>query len=251
MKLRSVLSVPTSALILFIGACDRQPEPAAKNEPAVQVEATDGIPDDVIGQPAASTPPQGKQSQGEQTQGEQGGTDDWHKVASATDTALLGRLDEAWNTALTQAKNDGYGQELKALGALVAPDAEQSGRLQPAPGNYRCRTIKLGVRGDVGTGFDAYPYFACRVELTVGGDLILEKTTGSQRIRGLLYPDSERRLVYVGTQSWGDEKGFPAYGQQPERDQSGVLERIGEQRWRLVIPFPKQESQLDIIEIVR
>ncbi|MEG1453018.1 DUF4893 domain-containing protein [Brevundimonas sp.] len=250
MKLRSVLSVPTSALVLFIGACDRQPEAAAKNEPAAQGEMPDGLTGEPTPQPtvpAASASP----SQGEQPQGEQGGTDDWHKVVSATDTALLGRLDEAWKTALTRARRDGYAQELKALGALVVPDAGQSGRLQPAPGNYRCRTLKLGVRGDVGVGFVAYPYFACRVELTPGGDLILEKTTGSQRIRGLLYPDSERRLVYVGTQSWGDEKGFPAYGQQPERDQSGVLERIGDQRWRLVIPFPKQESQLDIIEIVR
>ena len=244
MKLRSVLSVPASALMLFIGACDRQPEPAAKNEPAIQVEEADSIVDEPAPQPTEPDPTA-------PSQGEQGGTDDWHKVASSTDTALLGRLDEAWDTALTRARSDGYAPELKALGALVVPDAAQSGRLQPAPGNYRCRTIKLGVRGDVGSGFVAYPYFACRVELTPGGDLILEKTTGSQRIRGLLYPDSERRLVYVGTQSWGDEKGFPAYGQQPERDQAGVLERIGDQRWRLAIPFPKQESQLDIIEIVR
>lgn len=247
MKLRSVLSVPTSALMLFIVACDRQPEATTKNAPAAQIEASGDL--------TTAPPPQDAQAQSQAqaapVQGEQGGTDDWHKVASATDTALLARLDEAWNTALTRARRDGYAPELKALGALAVPDAAQSGRLHPAPGNYRCRTIKLGVRGDVGTGFDAYPYFACRVELTVGGDLILEKTTGSQRIRGLLYPDTETRLVYVGTQSWGDEKGFPAYGQRPERDQAGVLERIGDQRWRLVVPFPKQESQLDIIEIVR
>ena len=30
-----------------------------------------------------------------------------------------------------------------------------------------------------------------------------------------------------------------------------VLERIGERRWRLVIPFPKQESKLDILELTR
>ncbi|MBL7373056.1 DUF4893 domain-containing protein, partial [Escherichia coli] len=45
--------------------------------------------------------------------------------------------------------------------------------------------------------------------------------------------------------------GFPAYGAQPERDQAGVVERIGENRWRVVIPWPKQESKLDLIEIVR
>jgi hypothetical protein len=31
----------------------------------------------------------------------------------------------------------------------------------------------------------------------------------------------------------------------------GVFERIGPQRWRLVIPFPKQESKLDILELTR
>ena len=29
-----------------------------------------------------------------------------------------------------------------------------------------------------------------------------------------------------------------------------VLERIGERRWRLVIPWPQNESNLDLIELV-
>lgn len=239
MRCATVLAVSTLALASGLAACDDRP---AKQEPASAAPPTEVTPP-VSNAPAPAASPA--------PQGEQGGTDDWRKVASATDAELLGRLNEAWDTALSRASRGGYRPELKALGALVVADAALSGNLHPAPGNYRCRTIKLGVRGDVGSGFVAYPYFACRVELTPGGDLILEKATGSQRIRGLLYPDTENRLVYVGTQAWGDERGFPAYGQQPERDQAGALERIGEQRWRLLIPFPKQESQLDIIEIVR
>ena len=46
-----------------------------------------------------------------------------------------------------------------------------------------------------------------------------------------------------------DEKGFPAYGQMPERDQIGVFERVGVDRWRLVLPYPKQESNLDVMEL--
>ena len=41
------------------------------------------------------------------------------------------------------------------------------------------------------------------------------------------------------------------YGQTPERDQLGVLERIGQKRWRLTNPWPKQEAKLELLEIVR
>ena len=44
---------------------------------------------------------------------------------------------------------------------------------------------------------------------------------------------------------------FPRYGQTRERDQVGVLERIGDQRWRLALPWPKQEAKLELLEIVR
>jgi hypothetical protein len=106
--------------------------------------------------------------------------------------------------------------------------------------------------GGDGLKYVAYPWFTCTVELTPGGDLILTKTTGSQRTRGLIYPDSDNpgRLIYVGAQAWGDtETAFPAYGEKPERDQVGVIERIGNGRWRMVVPWPKQESKLDILEI--
>ena len=49
----------------------------------------------------------------------------------------------------------------------------------------------------------------------------------------------------------GDEATYPRYGQTAERDQLGVLERIGQNRWRLVVPWPKQEAKLELLEIVR
>lgn len=145
-----------------------------------------------------------------------------------------------------------FAAEVEALGPLVDPNAGQAGRLQPPPGTYRCRSIKLGSNGPGGSGYLEYPFFRCTIELTPGGDLVLTKTTGSQRTRGLLYPDTDRRLVFVGAQAWGSEEtGWPAYGQMPERDQIGVFERIGSDRWRLVLPWPKQESKLEILELTR
>ena len=35
-----------------------------------------------------------------------------------------------------------------------------------------------------------------------------------------------------------------------DRDLIAVLERIGPQRWRLVLPWPQYESNLDLIELV-
>ncbi|GAA0870223.1 DUF4893 domain-containing protein [Brevundimonas basaltis] len=185
-------------------------------------------------------------------EGEQGGTADWHEVASSADASRLGRLDQAWRMARAEAEEKGFADQVEALGPLVDPNAAQAGRLQPPPGTYRCRTIKLGSNSPGGLGYLEYPFFRCTIELTPGGDLILTKTTGSQRTRGLLYPDTDRRLVFVGAQAWGmDETGYPAYGDQPVRDQVGVFERIGAERWRLVVPWPKVDSKLEILELVR
>lgn len=184
--------------------------------------------------------------------GGQAGGADWHEVASSADASRLGRLDEAWRLGRAEAEDKGFADKVEALGVLVDPNAAQAGRLQPPPGAYRCRSIKLGSNGPGGPGYLEYPFFRCTVELTPGGDLVLTKTTGSQRTRGLLYPDTDRRLVFVGAQAWGaDETGYPAYGQMPERDQIGVFERIGSDRWRLVLPWPKYDSKLEILELVR
>ncbi|RYI87400.1 MAG: DUF4893 domain-containing protein [Acetobacteraceae bacterium] len=230
-----------ASLIALLAACgERAPAPAA--DPAATP-------------PAAETPAPATASGTLPTApapGEQANTSDWRQVASTADISNLGRLDQAWRLARAEAEDKGFASEVEALGPLVDPNAGQPGRLQPAPGIWRCRTIKLGTKAETGLAYVAYPQFRCTVELTPGGDLVLTKTTGSQRTRGLLYPDTDSRLVFIGAQAWGmDETGFPTYGQQPERDQVGVFERIGADRWRLVIPFPRVESKLEILELNR
>lgn len=184
--------------------------------------------------------------------GLQGGVGDWRQVATAEDASRLSRIEDAWLLGRAEAEEKGFASEVETLGSLVDPNAALPGRLQPSPGDYRCRTIKIGSHNGQGLGYVSYPWFRCTIELTVGGDLILTKTTGSQRTQGLLYPDTDRRLVFVGAQAWGAmETGYPGYGDQPERDQIGVLERIADQRWRLVLPWPKQEAKLEILELRR
>lgn len=231
-----------SALALTLAACSRPSEPAQPREAPATPDATApaGPP---ATDPTATAPVEG---------GLQGGTDQWKTVASADDQDRISRLDNAWRQALREANHE-FGAELDSLGMLAVQDAALANPpLQPAPGKYRCRTIKVGAMGGDGLKYVAYPWFTCTVELTPGGDLILTKTTGGQRTRGLIYPDGDNpgRLIYVGAQAWGDtETTFPAYAAQPERDQVGVIERIGNGRWRMVVPWPKQESKLDILEI--
>jgi hypothetical protein len=40
------------------------------------------------------------------------------------------------------------------------------------------------------------------------------------------------------------------YRQDDQRDIAAYLERIGPNRWRLVMPKPRFESQLDVMELV-
>jgi hypothetical protein len=176
------------------------------------------------------------------------------------DRDRLARLSDAWREALADARR-GAAAEVAALGELADPEAGLPDA-RPAPGVYRCRTIKLGSPTPFEPGvsrlaFVAYPYFRCRIELTPGGDMTLAKQTGSQRATGEFYPERDAsdaqtdRLIFLGAQAWGsDEESAPGYGQDAERDQIGVLERIGPDRYRLALPWPRQESTLDLIELV-
>jgi hypothetical protein len=49
--------------------------------------------------------------------------------------------------------------------------------------------------------------------------------------------------------SGGEDRSLPRLWRRTERDQVGVLERIGQNRWRLVLPWPKQEAKLELLEI--
>jgi hypothetical protein len=174
----------------------------------------------------------------------------WRTQASAADLDRYARLDAAWTLALDQARRLRGSGDLRALGELIVPDAQRPA-VAPPPGDYRCRTVKLGSRdGDEGLGYVVYGWFACRLEATPDDGLRFVKRTGSQRPVGDLYPEDDRRMVLLGAMALSDDPVAPAYGAAPDRDLIAVLERIGERRWRLVIPWPAAESNLDLIELV-
>lgn len=174
---------------------------------------------------------------------------DWRGIVTATDRDRYSRRDAAWSLALQQARRQRGSGDLRGLGDLIVPDAQRPS-VAPPVGDYRCRTVKLGSQGgEDGLGYVVYGWFACRIEKTPNG-LKFVKLTGSQRPSGLLFPEDGRQMVMLGSMALASEPPANSYGQRPDRDLVAVLERIGEARWRLVIPWPQNESNLDLIELV-
>ena len=64
-----------------------------------------------------------------------------------------------------------------------------------------------------------------------------------ERERGRLKATARARALFEEV-----ERSFQALSRVVERAQA--LERIGERRWRLVIPWPQSESNLDLIELI-
>ena len=173
---------------------------------------------------------------------------EWRQIATSADRDRLRRLRAAWTHALQQARAARHGPELDALGPLADPDVALPDPL-PSPGSYACRTIKIGAKSPGMLDYIAYPPFHCAVTAEPGGRLGLAKLTGSQRQKGMMWADAPRRGVFLGTIELGDERRPMAYGADVDRDVAGVVERVGEARWRLAMPWPRWESNLDIIEL--
>lgn len=173
----------------------------------------------------------------------------WRTTATDNDRFRLREWRSAWVEAREKAEAGGHGPALAAEGALLDPDAAIA--FTPPPlGDYRCRTLKLGGQSDGMLDYVAYPWFACRIAAGPGTALRFEKTTGSQRPSGRLFPDPGQRMIFLGSLILGDEQRPLDYGHDRERDLAGILERTGDRRWRIVFPYPAFESMLDVVELV-
>lgn len=175
-------------------------------------------------------------------------TVEWRDVATEHDRDRLRQWRTAWVQGLAKAQAAGHGAAIAGEGALLQPDAALAWQDPPA-GNYRCRVIKVGAKSSGLLDYIAYPAFNCRLRAE-NGTLSFAKLTGSQRPIGLFFPDTSKRMIFLGTLQLGDEKIALQYGRDRERDMAGIVERIGKQRWRLALPFPHFESTIDVLELI-
>ncbi|MDM7956900.1 DUF4893 domain-containing protein [Blastomonas sp.] len=168
----------------------------------------------------------------------------WQDTITASDAERLKQRDTAFAAALAEVRASEYAGELAKDGLLYDPKKRLETPLPPE-GRYRCATHKLGGKY---LAFIAYPDFVCAVYGS-GATRQFVKLTGSQRPVGFIHADSKRGGVFLGSLMLGDDETLVPYGQDKERDMAGTVERIGEDRWRIVFPNPYYESTLDIIDL--
>lgn len=176
----------------------------------------------------------------------------WRDQASDFDIQRLQILEQWRDKAIWEAQHysDGTG-DFNALKSTL----EQQGRAVPGQaliGNWRCRNMKMGGMN----AYIVYQWFDCRI-VPMNGGLLLQKTTGSLRTQGWLYPENGA-WIYLGSQSARGERLGNYSGRTPSAgapatpdDQIGLLTGIGNNRLRLEIPGPVEESTYDIIEFAR
>lgn len=178
----------------------------------------------------------------------------WRDDASPADAQRLSQLAESRAKGMLEAANAGA-SDYKAVRSIIEAGAVSASASQLV-GTWKCRTMKLGGL----TPAIVYSWFTCRIS-EQGGVLTFEKTGGSQRTAGRLYPDGGS-YVYLGASYVrynGVNEKPPKYsgknptlgaGETPD-DQIARLTALADGRLRLEFPYPIQESDFDVIELKR
>ncbi|HEV7287870.1 DUF4893 domain-containing protein [Sphingomonas sp.] len=171
----------------------------------------------------------------------------WRAVTTDQDRDRLRDWRKAWVAALPAARTADNGV-IAREGALFEPDRAMANAMPPA-GDYRCRTFKLGARRADLRNFAMLPWARCRIGRD-GEMPVFAVLEGDQRPSGTLYAESDARVIFLGALELGDETRALTYSQDRKRDMAGYIERVAIGRWRLVLPYPSFESQIDVIEMV-
>lgn len=168
---------------------------------------------------------------------------EWRTVAKPDDEARIDSFSARWESARAAVRKWRW-PAVEAEGALLQPDAALA-RPLPPPGRYRCRYLRMTEKqGGLQTFKPWFCFVAEEGELTT-----FTKATGDERPAGRLWPDGDRRLVFLGAIMHGKDKTTPAYGDSPAADAAGILERTGDFQWRLVLAR-NTDNGLDVIELV-
>ncbi|MDB5713442.1 MAG: hypothetical protein JWO15_839 [Sphingomonadales bacterium] len=174
---------------------------------------------------------------------------DWRLIASSVDAARVGAIAADWSPALDDARAHGGMKAVLEEGELLDPKAALP-RPAPPPGIYHCRVVRLGLTNENRKkALVAFKPFFCFVAVE-GPLLTFTKGTGTHRPGGRLWEDNDKQMVFLGSISENPDGPLPAYGDNPMSNQVGIVERIGEFRWRMVLPGSTPEAKLDVIELV-
>jgi hypothetical protein len=174
----------------------------------------------------------------------------WRAIATDDDRERLRDWRDSFVGAVDAARKGGHGADIDREGPLLDPDAAAADAVPPA-GEYRCRWVKLGGEDERQPRYVAYAPQPCRIGPADSAKaMTFQFLAGPQRPVGRFLPETYNRMVFLGTLQIGDERGTIRYGDDKQRDLAGFVERIGARRWRIILPEPHFESQLDAIELV-
>lgn len=173
---------------------------------------------------------------------------EWKNIAREKDIARLEGLPALWQEALSLITTRAGERTLANGGDLLRPDAALE-KPEPTPGRYQCRVWRLPSGPRAARGFITYRPFTCFIGFE-GPLLLFTKEEGSDRPAGRIWPGTETHLVFLGAMALGKEEQVAAYGDDPDRNLAGIIERVDAFRWRLVMPAPVPASRLDVIELI-
>ncbi|MBV9548581.1 MAG: DUF4893 domain-containing protein [Alphaproteobacteria bacterium] len=176
----------------------------------------------------------------------------WRDEASDYDINRLTQLEQWREKAVWEAQH--YSDHTGNF-AAIRETLEPQGHAVPARalvGHWKCRNMKMGGMN----AYIVYGWFDCSISAGRDG-LIFRKNDGTLRTQGILYPENGA-WIYLGAQSARGEPWHRYSGRTPSAgavatpdDQIGLLSGIGNNRLRLEIPGPVEESTYDVIELAR
>lgn len=166
----------------------------------------------------------------------------WRGTATAEDLARIDGLDGKWQRAIASVPAR-LKPRLTAEGPLLRPGAALDAPTL-TPGSYHCRLVRLGGR----RGVMSFKSDFCYIENSAD-KLSFTKQTGENLPGGWLFEDGGKRLVFLGTKRPPNTQVAPPYGEVPDRDVAGVIERVAPFRWRMVLPQAGGGAELDIYEL--
>ncbi len=153
----------------------------------------------------------------------------WRDSIKLPDAAAIDAMPARWVAARARVGKRAAGA-IAAQGALLGGPALD--HPAPSPGPYRCRLVRLGAGG-----VRSFPATTCFIGGDPGEMLSFTRAGGSDAPGGWLYPDDvTTRYVFLGARQMRPGTSSLAYGKDATRNMAGVVERIGNFRWRLTIP---------------
>lgn len=168
---------------------------------------------------------------------------EWQAIATPEDAARLAVLTATW-TADRAGLPATLMKRLQTAGPLLDPLAALYLPALP-PGPYQCRLFRIGGK----QGYTVFRPNICYVEADASG-VSFTKQNGEFLPGGWLFPDTDHRMVFLGTTRDRGQLRAPAYGQVASLDVIGIVERVAPFRWRIVLAAAGREHRSDIYELV-